>query len=99
MADASARTMLGGVALDDTHPRARDVQIALLRAMPPERRFAMASELTRATIAWSRQAVRETMPGAAEDDVLLRWIEVTYGHELAARLRPIKSRLGIPDHG
>jgi hypothetical protein len=80
--------------MDDTHPRVRDLQIALLRGFSPARRFAMAIELTRATIAWSRRAVRETMPGAAEADVLLRWIELTYGRELAERLRPIKARLG-----
>lgn len=99
MAVAGDRTMLPGMAPDDTHPRTRDVQIALLRAMSPERRSEMARRLTRATIARSRRVLRETMPGATEGDVLLRWIEVTYGSELAARLRPFRARLGIPDHG
>lgn len=85
--------------IDDTHPRAREVQIELLRSFSPARRFAMASALTRATIEWSRRAVRESMPDAAEADVLLRWIELTYGRELAERLRPFKARLGVVQDG
>lgn len=82
------------MAIDDTHPRARAIQIELLRRMRPEQRAAMAFEMTDLTIEWSRRAVRETMPGAPESDVLLRWIELVYGRELAERLRPFKHRLG-----
>jgi hypothetical protein len=83
-----------GTEMDDTHPRIRALQVQLLRAFPPARRFAIASELTRAAVGWSRRAVRGTMPGASESEVLLRWIELTYGQALADRVRATRRQLG-----
>ncbi|MFY9344574.1 MAG: hypothetical protein WAT39_18930 [Planctomycetota bacterium] len=81
--------------LDDTHPAARAVQDAILHAMTPAQRFAMVEELTDATIRWSRDALRAQMPGAPESAVILRWIELVYGAELAARVTPFAPRLGL----
>ncbi len=80
---------------DDTHPRIRRLQDDLLRAMPPERRFAMLDDLTDATIRWSRDAIRAQIPDATEARVILRWIEVVYGKDLAARVTPLADRLGV----
>ena len=80
--------------LDDTAPEVRARQFDRLRKMNEGERVAMAMELTRVATHLSRQAVRETMPGASESDVLLRWIELTYGPELARGVAPFKERLG-----
>ena len=82
--------------LDDTAPEIRRRQFERLRQMTEGERVAMAMELTRVATHLSRQAVRETMPGASEQDVLLRWIELTYGPELARGVAPFKERLGRP---
>jgi hypothetical protein len=79
---------------DDTDARARAVQFEILRAMPDERRAAMAIAMSEETTRWSRAALRELMPGASEGEVVLRWIEVVYGRELAERVRPLRDRLG-----
>lgn len=80
--------------MDDTHPQVRARQVELLRSFPPARRFVLACDLTHAALTWSRRAVRRTMPGATETEVLLRWIELTYGRELADRVRTSGHRLG-----
>lgn len=70
------------------------MQFEILRAMPDERRAAMAIAMSEETTRWSRAALRELMPGASEGEVVLRWIEVVYGRELAERVRPLRDRLG-----
>jgi hypothetical protein len=84
------------VVLDDTHPAIRRAQDALLRTMTPAQRFAMLEDLTDATIRWSRDALRAQMPEAPESQVILRWIELVYGKEMAARVAPLADRLGAP---
>ena len=81
--------------LDDTHPAIRRAQEALLRAMTPAQRFAMLEDLTDATIRWSRDSLRAQMPTAPESQVILRWIELVYGKEMAARVAPVADRLGV----
>jgi hypothetical protein len=85
------------VALDDTHPEAREVQLAALRALGESGRLRMCDELSAMTTFLSRQAIRETMPGATESQVILKWIELTYGEELARRVAPFADRLGQPE--
>ena len=80
---------------DDTHPDARRVQIDLLRGMTEGQRFAMCEAMTKDTVRWSREAIREEMPDASEQEILLRWIEVVYGRDLAEHVRPLIDRLGV----
>ncbi len=54
----------------------------------------MSFALTEATIRWSRNAVRESMPGTSEQEVLLRWARLTYRAEIEARLRKDGRNLG-----
>jgi hypothetical protein len=75
----------------DTHPKAAAVQLDLLRRASIEQRAALALSLSATTIRLSRQALREAMPGATEAQVLHRWLTMTYGAELAAR---VHERLG-----
>jgi len=79
---------------DDTSQEARRVQIEILRAMSAESRAARAIAMSDDTTRWSRAAVRERMPGGTESDVILRWIELVYGAELAERVRPLRGRIG-----
>lgn len=82
--------------LDDTHPEARRVQLERLRRMSSVEKFAMVEELTAMTTFVSREAIRATMPGASEQQVILRWIELVYGKALAAAVAPFAARLGRP---
>lgn len=79
---------------DDTDAEARRIQLQVLRGMTEAQRVAAAEELTKITVHLSRTALREEMPGASESQVLLRWIELVYGKELAARVAPFAERLG-----
>ena len=79
---------------DDTTPQIHARMAAMLAALSPARRMAMVRDLTGATIGWSRRAVREAMPGASSHEVLLRWVAVTYGQDLADRLRATGLTLG-----
>ena len=80
--------------LDDTPPHIHDLVARLIAERSIPQRMAMVQDLTAQTIRWSRAAIRDTMPDASEHDVLLRWVEVTYGRELADRLRASGRRLG-----
>lgn len=71
----------------DTHPAAERVQLELLRKAGVERRAAITRSLSRTVIALSRRELRARMPDASEEDVKLRWVELNYGPELAARVR------------
>ena len=72
--------------MNDTHPAAERVQIELLRKAGTTRRAALALSLSHTVIANSRRALRERMPGATEREVLLRWVSLHYGRELAERV-------------
>ncbi|MEO6594731.1 MAG: hypothetical protein ABIP94_08250 [Planctomycetota bacterium] len=82
------------MSLDDTHPDVRRAQFARLRQMTETERLGMVEQLTKMTVHLSRHAIRETMPSASEQQVILRWIELTYGKELAQRVAPFAERLG-----
>jgi 16S rRNA C1402 (ribose-2'-O) methylase RsmI len=79
---------------EDTHPRLQAVMAQMLAALTPARRMAMVRDLTRTTIGWSRRAVRAAMPEADAREALLQWVAVTYGQEIAVRLRGEERQLG-----
>lgn len=58
-------------------------------------RHAITEHLTAVTVKLSRDAIAARMPGASPADVILRWIELVYGKDLAARVAPFKDRLGV----
>lgn len=82
------------MALDDTSPEALAVPTERLRQLGEDGRLAMAVELSEMTAFLSRQAIRESMPEASESQAILRWIELVYGRDLAARVAPFADRLG-----
>ena len=57
-------------------------------------KFAMVEDLTAMTTFVSREAIRATMPGASEQLIILRWIELVYGKSLATAVAPMTDRLG-----
>ncbi len=72
---------------NDTHPAAANVQIEILRGMTCARRFQITARLTQTARNLSRRAVARSMPGATPMEILLRWIEVMHGPELAGRVK------------
>ncbi|HEX5050740.1 MAG TPA: hypothetical protein VFZ65_03110 [Planctomycetota bacterium] len=80
--------------VDDTSPKVQALVANMLAALSPARRMAMVRDLTSATIGWSRRAVRDAMPDASQQEVLLRWVAVTYGDDIADRLRTEGRPLG-----
>lgn len=50
-------------------------------------RFQLMRSLTSTVVDASRRALRETMPGASEQEVLLKWVELHYGRDLADGVR------------
>lgn len=71
----------------DTHPKAAAVQLDLLRRSSVERRGALARSLSSTVIELSRRALRETMRSASDAEVLNRWVALSYGEDLASRIR------------
>jgi hypothetical protein len=71
----------------DTSPDASRVQVELLRRAGETRRFALCRSLTETVVALSRRALREQLPDATEQEVLLRWVALQYGEALAQGVR------------
>jgi hypothetical protein len=71
----------------DTHPKAAAVQLDLLRRSSVERRGALARSLSSTVIELSRRALRDTMKSASDAEVLNRWVALSYGEDLASRIR------------
>jgi hypothetical protein len=72
----------------------RRLQIERLRSMTMEQRHALTESLTAVTVQLSREAIAARMPGATRGQVLLRWIALVYGDDLAARVAPFAEQLG-----
>jgi len=71
----------------DTDPKAEKVQLDLLRAATVARRTALAFSLSETVIGMARRAIRRQSPDLTDQDLLLRFVEIHYGPELAERLR------------
>jgi hypothetical protein len=71
---------------EDTAPEVARVQIELLRRAGFARRAALTGSLSHTVVQLSRRALRDRMPGASEREVLLRWVALHYGDDLACRV-------------
>lgn len=76
-----------GILSRDTRPDAEAVQIALLRRASPARKLRLVRSLTATVVGWSRRAIRRANPEADEREVLLRFVALHYGEDLAAAVR------------
>ena len=70
----------------DTDREAERVQLELLRAAAPAQRAGLAVSLTETAIALSRRALQRQSPGASEEEIGVRFVELNYGPELAAEV-------------
>ncbi len=71
----------------DTHPKAEEMQIQLLRQATVARRLAVMHSLSQTTIQLSRRAIRRANPTYSQLDVNLAFVAHHYGEDLANRLR------------
>jgi hypothetical protein len=74
-------------ALTDTDPEAERIQLELLRRATPERRLRLALSLTESVLALSRGGLAQKMPGASDEEIGVRFVELHYGAGLADELR------------
>lgn len=81
--------------MNDTHPEAARIQLELLRAAGATKRAELALSLSQTVIGLSRRALRAQMPGASEQEVLLRWVEQNYGMALGHALRSHLEKRGV----
>lgn len=78
---------MAGSGPSDTDPETERVHLDLLHRAGPARRGQMALSLSATVIGLARSAIRRSLPGATEDEVCLRFVELHYGRELADGLR------------
>lgn len=75
----------------DTATDAEEVQLELIRQMPPSVRLEKALALSCEVIRMSKAAIRRRHPEFSEDEVGLKFIELNYGDELADSVRAWRS--------
>ncbi len=72
---------------DDTDLQAEKMQLSLLRRATLRQRVAATASLSKTTINLAIKAIRRQNPGMGDQEVLLRFIEIHHGSELAGKLR------------
>lgn len=73
--------------LSDTSPEAERVQIELLRKATIAQRIGLARSLTALVVRMSRSAIARANPGLSPEELDIKYVEITYGSELADGLR------------
>ncbi len=71
----------------DTDAETARVHVDLLRQAGPQRRLALAFNLSRTVIEMSRRALRRLHPDASDEELGLLWVRQQYGAELSDALR------------
>ena len=71
----------------DTSPEALAVQLECLRSMTPQQRIRQTCAVSRQVRRMAFDAIRRRHPELDEDEVQLRFIELTYGTTLATEVR------------
>ena len=72
---------------EDTSPEVERVQIELLRKAGKTRRLQLGLELSGEALEMAQRAIRRSHPELSELDAKLLFVEVTYGKDLADRVR------------
>ena len=70
----------------DTHPDAARVHLELFRRATPDRRTALALDLSDEVIALARQGIAHAHPGASPREIDLLFVRTHYGSTLADAL-------------
>jgi len=73
--------------LSDTHSNILRLQIDLARQRRPAEKIAQVRRMTDCVARLARRAIARANPGLSREEVDLRWVEIHYGLELAAKLR------------
>jgi hypothetical protein len=73
--------------ISDTHPEAQRVQIELIRKASVAERWAQMAALTSFTINLSKSAIAKANPELNQSELALKFVELSYGKELADKLR------------
>jgi hypothetical protein len=76
----------------DTSPAIEHIQIELLRKINPARRLELGLSLSQSALELAREGIRKVNPNASEEEIGLIFVEVTYGKELAGRVRNYLAR-------
>lgn len=71
----------------DTSPDAMQLQLSCLRKMTPQQRIRKTCSMSRHVQKMAFDAIRRHNPTLPEEELQLRFIEVTYGAELADDVR------------
>jgi hypothetical protein len=71
----------------DTSPEAEAVQLECLRRMTPQQRITQVCAASRQVKRMAFDAIRRRHPDYSEDEVQLLFIELTYGADLAQKVR------------
>lgn len=70
----------------DTHPKAEQRNLEMLRALTVQQRWEMTARMHRSGRALLAAALRAQFPTASEDEIVCRVTVRLYGREVAARL-------------
>ena len=73
--------------ISDTSEAAARVQLELIRRASPARRLQACFSFSRSMIALSRATLRDRLPELDDLELRLRWLELSYGADLAAAVR------------
>ncbi len=79
----------------DTSPEAAEAQLECLRRMTPQERISQMCALSRQVKQMAFDAIRRRHPEFSEAEVQLRFIEMTYGEELAEQVRLFRSQRNL----
>ena len=77
---------------EDTSPEVERVQIELLRKAGKTRRLQLGLELSGDALKMAQRAIRRSHPDLSELDAKLLFVEVTYGKDLADRVRALLAK-------
>jgi hypothetical protein len=72
---------------EDTSPEVERVQIELLRKAGKTRRLQLGLELSSEALEMAQRAIKRAHPELSELEAKLLFVEVTYGKDLADRVR------------
>lgn len=73
---------------EDTSPEIERVQIELLRKAGKTRRLQLGLELSGEALEMAQRAIKRAHPELSDLEAKLLFVEVTYGKDLADRVRP-----------
>ena len=71
----------------DTHPEIERIQIELLRKAGTQRRLQLGLKLSGEALVIAQKGIRRAHPEVSELEAKLIFVEVTYGKDLADRVR------------